>query len=146
MQLIFKQYDIKHVKGRDNNYELYEIDASTYVDYDIKRVYYLTDIKAQTGAHCHYEEKELFVMATGSCVAIIDRGYGIEEIPMSQGQAIYVGNMVWHHFKDFGPNSMLMAVSSTKHNSDRTDYLEDYEVYKQKIKAMGLEPADKQSN
>lgn len=134
MELVFKQFQIKHVKGRDNNYELFEIDAATYVDYDIKRIYYLTDLKAQTGAHCHFIEKELFVMATGSCIAVIDRGNGIEEVPMAQGDAIYVGNYVWHHFKDFGPNSIMLAVSSTKHNPDRSDYLEDYEIYKEKVK------------
>ena len=35
MELVFKKVEIKHVKGRDNMYELYEIDSATYVDYDI---------------------------------------------------------------------------------------------------------------
>lgn len=143
MQLQFTKYDIKHVKGRDSMYELYEIDSATYVDYDIKRVYYLTDLKGNTGQHCHYIEKELFVMAKGSCIAIIDRGYGREELPMEQGEAIYVGNYVWHGFKEFSADAILMALSSTKHNPDRSDYLEDYEVYQQKIKNEGWEPADK---
>lgn len=143
MQLVFKKHDIKHVKGRDNMYELYEIDAATYVDYDIKRIYYLTDLKGNTGQHCHFIEKELFVMAKGSCVAIIDRGYGREEFPMTQGQAIYVGNYVWHGFKDFSEDAMLLAVSSTKHNPDRSDYLEDYEEYQRRIKQEQIEPADK---
>ncbi len=143
MQLVFKQLDVKHVKGRDNMYELYEVDQSTYVDYEIKRIYYLTNLKGNTGAHCHYEEKELFVMATGSCTAVIDRGYGIEDVPMTQGQAIYVGNLVWHHFKDFSEDAMLMAVSSTKHNPDRSDYLEDYDQYLAYIREHGITPADK---
>lgn len=143
MRLEFKQLDIKHVQGRDNMYELFEIDAATYVDYDIKRIYYLTGLKGNTGAHCHYEEKELFVMATGSCTAVIDRGYGLEDIPMAQGQAIYVGNMVWHHFKDFSSDAILMAVSSTKHNPDRSDYLEDYDQYLAYIKEKDIIPAQK---
>lgn len=141
MELVFKKLDIKHVKGRDNMYELFEIDAATYVDFDIKRIYYLTDLGGDTGAHCHYEEKELFVMVQGSCIAVIDKGYGIEDVRMNKGEAIYVGNMVWHHFKDFSEDSILMAASSTKHNPDRSDYLEDYEAYKAKVKEMGLTPA-----
>jgi mannose-6-phosphate isomerase-like protein (cupin superfamily) len=143
MELVFKQHEIKHVKGRDNMYELFEIDQATYVDFDIKRIYYLTDLHGPTGQHCHYIEKELFVMATGSCTAIIDRGYGKEEMPMVQGQAIYVGNQVWHGFKDFSSDAMLMAVSSTKHNPDRSDYLEDYDQYLEYIKEKGLTPAQK---
>ncbi len=141
MELVFKKLDIKHVKGRDNMYELYEIDAATYVDYDIKRIYYLTDLGGDTGAHCHYIEKELFVMATGSCVAKIDYGDGIKDVPMAQGQALYVGNMVWHQFTNFSEGAMLLAVSSTKHNPDRSDYLEDYEAYQAKVKEMGFTPA-----
>jgi mannose-6-phosphate isomerase-like protein (cupin superfamily) len=143
MQLDFRQYDLKHVKGRDNMYELFEIDAATYVDFDIKRIYYLTDIGGPTGQHCHYIEKELFVMATGSCTAIIDRGYGKEEIPMNQGQAIYCGDHVWHGFKDFSTNAILLAVSSTKHNPDRSDYLEDYDEYQRLISEKGFTPSHK---
>ena len=144
MELVFKKVEIKHVKGRDNMYELYEIDSATYVDYDIKRIYYLTDLNGNTGQHCHYIEKELFVMATGNCIAIIDRGYGKEEFTMNQGDAIYVGNWVWHGFKDFGPGSMLLAASSTKHNPDRSDYLEEYEEYLRRIKEEGIQPSPKE--
>lgn len=143
MELEFRKYEIKHVNGRDNLYELFEIDAATYVDFEIKRVYYLTDLKGNTGEHCHYMEKELFVMATGSCVAIIDRGYGKEEIEMDQGDGIYVGNYVWHGFKNYAPNSVMLALSSTKHNPDRSDYLEDYEAYLEKIKEMNITPSPK---
>lgn len=134
MELKFKKYTIKHVKGRDNKYDIFEIDSETYVDYEIKRVYYLTDMQGDTGEHCHYEEKELFVMVHGSCIAVIDQGNGKEEISLEKGEAIYVGNYVWHGFKNFAPDSTLMAISSTKHNPDRSDYLEDYEIYQEKIK------------
>jgi mannose-6-phosphate isomerase-like protein (cupin superfamily) len=144
MELVFKKHDIKHVKGRDGMYELFEIDAATYVDFDIKRIYYLTDLKGNTGQHCHYIEKELFVMATGNCTAIIDRGYGIEKIPMQQGDGIYVGNWVWHGFENYSPDSVMLAVSSTKHNPDRSDYLEDYEEYQRRIKEEGIQAAVKE--
>ena len=138
MQLKFEKYTIKHVKGREGRYEIFEIDSETYVDFDIKRVYYLTDLNGDTGEHCHYVEKELFVMVNGSCTAIIDQGNGKEEVSLNKGEAIYVGNYVWHGFKNFTPNSTLMAVSSTKHNPDRSDYLEDYEIYQQKLKEQGV--------
>lgn len=137
MQLKFEKHTIKHVKGREGRYEIFEIDAETYVDFDIKRVYYLTDLKGDTGEHCHFVEKELFVMAEGSCIAIIDQGHGKEDVKLEKGEAVYVGNYVWHGFKNFAPNSTLMAVSSTKHNPDRSDYLEDYEIYQQKLQDLG---------
>ncbi len=138
MELKFAKHTIKHVNGRDNRYHIYEVDTETYLDYEVKRVYYLTDLQGDTGEHCHYVEKELFVMVHGNCTAIIDQGNGKEEINLEKGEAIYVGNYVWHGFKNFAPDSTLMAISSTKHNPDRSDYLEDYEVYKQKLQDLGV--------
>jgi hypothetical protein len=48
--------------------------------------------------------------------------------------AIYTGEYVWHHFKDFSTDAILLALSSTNYNPDRSDYIEDYEEYKKIIK------------
>ena len=66
-------------------------------------------------------------------MAVIDKGNGKEDILLKgPGDAIYVGNCVWHGFKDFSPDAVLVALSSTNYSPDRSDYIEDYEEY-QKI-------------
>lgn len=107
-----------------------------FVDFEVKRIYFIQNCKQATNQHCHKEEKELFVMAKGMCTAIIDRGNGKEEIALvSPGDAIYVGNYVWHGYKDFSDDAVLLAVSSTNYREDRSDYIEDYEEYKKVIAA-----------
>ena len=80
--------------------------------------------------HCHYVEKELFVMIQGSATAVIDQGKGLEEFEFkAPHSALYAANYVWHGFKDFSDDAILLAISSTNYNPDRSDYLEDYEKY-----------------
>jgi uncharacterized RmlC-like cupin family protein len=47
--------------------------------------------------------------------------------------AIYVPAFVWHQFKDFSEDAILLAISSTNYNPDRSDYIEDYEEFKKII-------------
>lgn len=132
MELEFCQ--IKIDKFQQPNYALSAInDLREHIDWDVKKVYYLTEIKenSKTGAHCHKEEKELFVILSGSCIAVIDRGNGLEEFKLEgPADAIYVGNFVWHHFKNFSTGTILLALSSTTYKPDRSDYVEDYKEYK----------------
>lgn len=107
------------------------VELKDYIDFEVKRIYFITDIKAPTGAHCHKQEEELFVLVKGACTAVIDKGNGLEEIKMTAPtSAMYVPNYVWHHFKDFSPDAVLLALSSTNYNPDRSDYIEDYEEFK----------------
>ena len=92
----------------------------------------------QTGEHCHFVEEELFIVAKGSVTAIIDKGQGKEDIRLSgPSEAIYVPNYVWHGFKDASPDFVLIALSSTNYNPDRSDYQENYDEYL-KVRDAGL--------
>jgi hypothetical protein len=133
MKLEFKQHSIPEKSAP--NFNLYPIELHEYIDFEVKRIYYITKTTGgPSGSHCHLKEKELFVMLAGSCTAVIDKGNGLEEIPFnSPTDAIYVGNYIWHHFKDFSKDAVLLAISSTNYNPNREDYIEDYEKYKQKV-------------
>lgn len=109
------------------------MELHNYIDFEVKRVYFIVNPKTGTsGEHCHFIEKEFFVLMQGKAVAIIDQGNGKEEIAMEGPKhALYVANYVWHGFKDFSDDAILLALSSTNYNPDRSDYLEDYNKYVQ---------------
>jgi len=126
--LDFKKMQLKIVQNEKATYSFAEL--KDFIDFEIKRVYFIQDCKEATGQHCHKIEKEMFVVQRGSCTAIIDSGNGKEEISLSgPGDAIYVGNYVWHGFKNFSADAVLLALSSTNYSPDRSDYVEDYEEY-----------------
>lgn len=127
----FKKLSLKNVRNEKATYGIAEL--KDFIDFEAKRVYFIENCREDTGQHCHKVEKELFIMAKGSCIAVIDRGRGEgkeDVLLQSPGDAIYVGNYVWHGFKNFSPDAVLVAVSSTNYAPDRSDYIEDYEEYK----------------
>lgn len=132
MNLVFKQSSLKIVRNERAFYNFCEL--KDFIDFEVKRVYFIQDCNEATGQHCHKLEKEFFVLQRGECTAIIDRGHGKEEIKMQVSDGLYVGNYVWHGFKDFSSDAMLLALSSTNYSQDRSDYVEDYNQYKEIIK------------
>jgi mannose-6-phosphate isomerase-like protein (cupin superfamily) len=126
-KLVFKRLKIKTLQNDKASYGFIEL--KDFVDFDVKRVYYIYNCKQATGQHCHKEERELFVMQKGACTAVIDCGKGKEDVRLETGDAIYVGAYVWHGFKDFTDDAMVLAMSSTNYREDRSDYIEDYDEY-----------------
>lgn len=124
----FTQYTLKNVQTE--RFLMSPVELKEYIAFEVKRIYFITNPKRESGEHIHYVEEEFFVMIQGKCTAIIDRGQGKEEFPMEgPTSAIYVPNYVWHGFKDFSDDGILLALSSTNYKPDRSDYLEDYDEY-----------------
>ncbi|OGY85450.1 MAG: hypothetical protein A2233_02535 [Candidatus Kerfeldbacteria bacterium RIFOXYA2_FULL_38_24] len=129
MSLQFKKFEIPSVT-LSNKYVMSPLELKDYIPFVVKRVYFISEITGNTGAHCHFKEEEFFVLQKGTATAVIDRGKGLEEIFMQgPGSAVYVGNYVWHQFKDFSRDAILLALSSTNYQADRSDYCEDYKKY-----------------
>ena len=85
------------------------------------------------GGHCHIVENELMALLKGTAIAEIDDGSGLQEIKMTPGTVLYVGNYVWHYFKNFSPDAILLCIASTNYNPDRSDYIADYEKFREVI-------------
>lgn len=125
----FKKFDVKEIVAP--SFKMHPVELKAYIDFDVKRIYYITQPTNKTGAHCHKIEEEFFVLLQGTATAVVDYGSGLEEIKMAgPTAAMYVPAHVWHHFKDFSSDAILLALSSTNYNPDRSDYIEDYEEFK----------------
>jgi len=128
MPKIFQSFQLKSIPT--DRFVMSPVELKEYIDFEVKRVYFVTEPKKETGSHCHKIEHEFFIMIKGTCTAMIDQGRGIEEIKMTgPTSAIYVPPYVWHSFKDFSPDAILLALTSTNYNPDRSDYIEDYIVF-----------------
>ena len=124
----FKLVEIKKIQAP--NFVMSPVELKEYIDFDVKRIYFITDTTGKTGAHCHIVEEEFFIMIKGTCTMVIDKGNGIEEHAfVGPTSGVYIGNYVWHHFKDFSDDAVLLALSSTNYSPDRSDYIEDYDKY-----------------
>lgn len=128
MKKKFEVFQLKKVQAP--HFVMSPIELKDYIDFDVQRVYYITKPTGGTTQHCHKVEKEMFIMVQGTATAVIDQGKGIEEILLqSPTSAFYCANYVWHGFKDFSADAVLLALSSTNYRPDRGDYIEDYTEY-----------------
>lgn len=127
----FRQF--KLTVRTDDRFSLIPLEVTGGVPFEVKRVYAIVDGQKPSGAHCHQREEEVFFVARGSAVAVIDDGAGLRGVPLGQGDAMYVGAYVWHHFKSFAPGTVVVALSSTTYDPQRQDYISDYEEFKKQL-------------
>ncbi len=129
MELNFKQFKFKTFTN--TGVSLTPVELKDFINWDVKRIYFITDFTKPTGQHCHKQEQELFVCQRGIITAVIDCGNGIENLLMHGPEdGILVDNYVWHGFKDASADCVLLALSSTNYNPERSDYIVNYEEYK----------------
>lgn len=128
MKKKFELFELKKIQAP--NFLMSPVELREYIDFDVKRIYYITHTTGPSGQHCHKIEKEFFILIAGACTAVIDQGNGREDIPLSgPTSAIYCANFIWHGFKDFSPDAILLALSSTNYDPKREDYVENYDDY-----------------
>lgn len=125
-------FDLKSFLGKTKNYYLTPIELKDFINFEVKRIYYINQVNddnVYTGAHCHHQEKEFFIILNGSATIMLDRGKGLEEIQLTTNQGIFVDNYIWHHFKNIAKDTIILALSSTNYSANRDDYIENYEDY-----------------
>jgi dTDP-4-dehydrorhamnose 3,5-epimerase-like enzyme len=126
---MFREYDLRTFK--DDKGGLTPVELSEYCDFIPKRIYTVYDSVNKTrGGHAHIVEEELFFMASGTCVGKFHDGKDWFEIKLEANKnLVYVPIMLWHQFEQFSDDAVLVAVSSTNYNPDRSDYIEDFDNF-----------------
>lgn len=128
---MLQKFQFNLIKGQ-GDYQLIPVEfLPEQIPFEVKRTYFIvSESETNTGQHAHFEEKEVFLVIKGQANLIsIDQNGEEYEINLKQGEAVYIANLVWHGFKNIESNSVICAFSSTHHNSDRSDYLEDKEKF-----------------
>jgi dTDP-4-dehydrorhamnose 3,5-epimerase-like enzyme len=112
------------------------LELKDYLDFEVKRVYFISNPTGNTGNHAHKEfEDELFIQVQGASTISVDDGTGLKDIRLTGPKsAIYVPHMVWHGFKDLSSDCIILALTSTNYDPTRTDYVEDYNEFKELCK------------
>lgn len=132
----YRTFTLKNIPTK--SFTLTALELSDYIDFDVKRVYFITSPQGEyrTGQHCHpQEEDELFVQVQGSCTIFVDDGSGLRDIRLEGPKsAIYVPRLVWHGFKDLSDDCILLALTNTNYDPERKDYCENYQEFQELVK------------
>ena len=125
---MYREYQLETYS--DDKGQLTPIEFADLNLFNIKRIYFVHNNLTKRGGHAHLKEEEFFIMSSGECIAKLHDGKNWIEVKLVAGEnGLYVGNMIWHEFDLFSEGAVLTALSSTSYNSDRLDYIEDFNKF-----------------
>lgn len=122
----FIEFDVKG----DERGSLVALESCKNIPFEIKRVYYMTGLKADhpRGFHAHKELKQVVICLSGSCRIIMDDGSVKEEVWLqSASKGLVIPEMQWHEMHDFSEDCLLMVLASDYYSE--ADYLRHYDDF-----------------
>lgn len=103
------------------------------VGWQVKRSYWITDVKSARGGHCVKGEKKFYIMAQGSCtMRIFDGKQWYEEQLEGPGQGIEFFGDLWREVDHFSPGAVMFTLCNGHHVPEL--YIRDLEEYKIYVK------------
>ncbi len=109
------------------------------IPFEIKRVYYMYDTKADVrrGFHAHKNLEQILVCIHGSCKILLDNGKGEKKIVSLEKpyEGLYVSNDMWREMYDFSADAVLLVLASEPYREE--DYIRSYEDFLEFIAQKG---------
>ena len=112
----------------DERGSLSVIEIADFVDWQVKRIYYVTDTKMSRGGHSVKGEKKLYVCVQGSVTGKFHDGEKWIEFSLKgPGEAVRMDDYCWREFDQFSEGSVLMAISNMAYEKDK--YIMDFDEH-----------------
>lgn len=116
---------------------LVPIEETIDIPFEIKRIYYITNVdkNATRGFHSHKKLHQLLVCVNGS-VKIRLKNPNEEEIIKLNDKSVglYIGPLVWNEMFDFSEQAVLLVVASGFY--DESEYIRNYDYYLNEAKKV----------
>jgi len=102
------------------------------IPFDIKRVFYITDLEKSTllerGGHAHKQTDQIIFCLKGSFSLGLDDGETRQNIFIDHSSSgVRLGSGLWHTMKNFSPNCVILVLADQHY--DVSDYLRDYSQF-----------------
>lgn len=125
----------KNISGKNGS--LVPIESTRDIPFDIKRIYYITDVgKGITrGFHSHRMLHQILICPKGS-VKIKVKNPNEEQIYelSDNSKGLYIGPLIWREMFDFTEDSVLLVLASEYY--DENDYIRNYDIYLEEAKKL----------
>jgi len=98
--------------------------------FEIKRVYYLYDIPAESirGGHAHKALKQILIPLAGSFNVLLDDGKNKKEVNLYKPyQGLLICPMIWREINQFSSGAVCLVLASEKY--DESDYFRVHEDF-----------------
>ena len=92
--------------------------------FEIKRFYYVYDVRSQRGGHRHHKTVQALVTLGGSCKVYVNNGKKKETFLLDRSdKCLIVESGDWHTMDDFSKGSTLLVFASEYYDID--DYIDE---------------------
>lgn len=123
-----KVQKIKLKSFKDERGVLTVVEIKDYVDWEVKRVYYLTDVTKPRGGHAVRFEKKMYICQKGTVKARLHDGEKWNEFELhGPDEAILMSAMCFRDFYDFSADAVLLAISSVNYVTE--DYIYELDQF-----------------
>ncbi len=128
-----KIINIKTISTLDSG-ELSFFQEGTDLDFQIKRIYYISKVPEGTrrGFHAHKKLKQILFCPYGSIQLTLENNNKREEIELSDPSiGVYVEGVIWREMLWLKKDSVLCVAASEIYDED--DYIRDYNEFKKYV-------------
>jgi dTDP-4-dehydrorhamnose 3,5-epimerase-like enzyme len=120
-------------KISDTRGSLIFIESGTHVNFDVKRVFYIYDVRDKRGGHAHKKCKQVLIAINGEFDVIADNGHEKEKYTLENPYtALYVPEMTWIIIENFSDKSICLVLCSDIY--DEKDYMRNYDTFLNTVK------------
>ena len=119
----------------DSRGKLTAIEGNKDVFFNIKRVFYISDVSegSARGGHAHVDTDQLAIAVTGTVRIVVSDGTDSSEVILDSPSAgILLPRMTWTCLTDFSPGAVCLVLAST--NYDKSLSIRNWESYLEKRK------------
>ena len=119
----------------DDRGNLVPVEAMKTLPFEIKRVYYLFDLKTDfpRGFHAHKQLKQFAICLRGSCDFVMDDGREKCTYSLSNPrEGILIDKMIWHEMHNFSNDCLLTVFASDYY--EESDYIRDYSDFQKQVR------------
>lgn len=127
------------VRGIDFRSVVDERGALTFVEgnkdipFDIKRAYYLYDVRRDRGGHAHRDTQQVIIALQGRFVLELSDGVEKRRFALdSPTRGVLVVPMLFIRLLDFAPGTVVLVLASTHYDSSRS--IRSWEDYLREVK------------
>ncbi len=118
-------------KNHQLNGNLTSITNGVEVPFDVKRIYYLYDVRGgnSRGGHAHKALHQIMIALSGSFSVTLDDGQNKKTFMLNQPyQGLLIPPGLWRDLDNFSSGSICMVLASELY--DEEDYFRNYQNFK----------------
>ena len=113
---------------RDARGVLTAVEAGTEIPFDIRRVFFLHDIRGDRGGHAHRATRQLLVAVAGAfTVEVSDGADSVTHVLRDPHRALYVPPLLWVRLHDFEPGAVCLVLADVRFAD--SEYLRDWDEF-----------------